>query len=178
MWRYIVPIGIFAALIGFFFLGLGRDLQTLPSPLIGKPAPQFSLPAVEDPSRTVATGDFAGRPYVVNIWGTWCVGCREEHPVLLEIARRNVVPIVGIAWRDDAQTAQAWLQQLGNPYTATGLDADGRVGIDWGAYGAPETFLVDAKGVIIHKLTGPMSLSIWEREFVPRINASMAGSAE
>jgi cytochrome c biogenesis protein CcmG/thiol:disulfide interchange protein DsbE len=108
----------------------------------------------------------------VNIWGTWCPGCRDEHPVLLEIARRKVVPIVGIAWRDDAQAAQQWLHQLGNPYTATALDADGRVGINWGAYGAPETFLVDAKGVVIHKLTGPMSIEIWEREFVPRINGS------
>jgi cytochrome c biogenesis protein CcmG, thiol:disulfide interchange protein DsbE len=169
MWRFVIPIGLFAALLAFFFMGLGRDQQTLPSPLIGKPAPQFSLPSVEDPSRTVSSRDFAGRPYVVNIWGTWCPGCRQEHDVLLQIARRNEVPIVGLDWKDEMQAAQQWLQQLGNPYVATAFDADGRVGIDWGAYGAPETFLVDANGIVIHKHTGPLSIPTWEADFVPKL---------
>lgn len=171
MWRYLVPIGLFAALIAFFFAGLGRDKETLPSPLIGKPAPQFSLPSVEDSSRIVSSADFVGRPYVINIWGTWCPGCRQEHEVLLEIARRNIVPIVGIDWKDDAQAAQQWLRELGNPYVATAFDGDGRVGIDWGAYGAPETFLIDAKGIVVHKHTGPLSIPTWESDFVPRIRA-------
>lgn len=169
MWRYAVPIGLFAALLAFFFAGLGRDKETLPSPLIGKPAPEFSLPSVEDPSRLVSSRDFAGRPYVINIWGTWCPGCRQEHDVLLEIARRNIVPIVGIDSKDDAQAAQQWLRELGNPYAATAFDGDGRVAIDWGAYGAPETFLVDAQGIVIHKHTGPLSIAAWESDFVPRI---------
>jgi cytochrome c biogenesis protein CcmG/thiol:disulfide interchange protein DsbE len=169
MWRFIIPIGLFAALIAVFFLGLGRDKETLPSPLIGKPAPQFALPSVEDPSRIVSSSDFAGRPYVVNIWGTWCPGCRQEHDVLLEIARRNEVPIIGLDWKDDAQAAQQWLRELGNPYAATAFDGDGHVSIDWGAYGAPETFLVDAKGVVVHKHTGPLSIAAWEADFVPRI---------
>jgi cytochrome c biogenesis protein CcmG, thiol:disulfide interchange protein DsbE len=174
MWRFIVPIGLFAALIGFFFVGLGRDKETLPSPLIGKPAPAFELVTVEDPNRKIATRDFAGKPYVVNIWGTWCPGCRQEHPVLLELARRNVVPIVGIDWKDDLQLAQQWLRDLGNPYVATGFDDEGRTSIDWGAYGAPETFLVDARGIVIHKHTGPLSIEAWERDFMSKI----AGSRE
>lgn len=170
MWRFIVPIGVFAALFAVFFVGLGRDKETLPSPLIGKPAPQFALPSVEDPSRTVSSSDFAGRPYVVNIWGTWCPGCRQEHEVLLQISKRNEVPIIGLDWKDEVPAAQQWLSQLGNPYAATAFDGDGRVGIDWGAYGAPETFLVDANGIVIHKHTGPMTIAAWEADFVPRLN--------
>ncbi len=175
MWRFIVPIGLFAALFAVFFVGLGRDKETLPSPLIGKPAPQFTLPAVEDPSRMVSSQEFAGRPYVVNIWGTWCPGCRQEHDVLLQIAKRNQVPIIGIDWKDDLQAAQQWLSQLGNPYVATAFDPDGRVGIDWGAYGAPETFLVDANGIVVHKYAGPLTIAAWEAEFVPRL---MGGTRE
>jgi cytochrome c biogenesis protein CcmG, thiol:disulfide interchange protein DsbE len=175
MWRYLIPVGVFAALLAFFYFGLGRDKETLPSPLIGKPAPHFELPSVEDPSRMVSTKDFAGRTYVLNIWGTWCPGCRQEHGVLLEIARRNVVPIVGLDWKDDLQLAQRWLGELGNPYAATAFDAEGRVAIDWGAYGAPETFLVDANGAVIHKHVGPLSLEAWEQDFMPKIGTQ--GSA-
>lgn len=174
MWRFVVPIGLLAALIGAFYFGLGRDQQTLPSPLIGKPAPHFELASVEDPSRSVSSRDFAGEAYLVNIWGTWCPGCRQEHEVLLEIARRGVVPIVGIDWKDDLQLAQQWLRELGNPYTATAFDADGRTAIDWGAYGAPETFLVDARGIVVHKHTGPLSLAVWERDFMPKIDLERA----
>jgi cytochrome c biogenesis protein CcmG/thiol:disulfide interchange protein DsbE len=169
MWRFIVPIGLFAALIAFFYVGLGRDKQTLPSPLIGKTAPQFQLSTVEDPTRTVSSQDFAGRAYVLNIWGTWCPGCRQEHAVLLEIARRNLAPIVGIDWKDDLQLAQQWLDELGNPYAVTGFDVEGRVAIDWGAYGAPETFLVNSQGIVIHKHTGPLSIAAWESDFVPKL---------
>lgn len=169
MWRFLVPIGLFAALLAFFFAGLGRDTKTLPSPLIGKPAPQFELPSVEDPARAVSSRQFAGRPYVLNIWGTWCPGCRQEHEVLLQIAQRNLVPIIGIDWKDDAQAAQRWLRELGNPYVATAFDGEGRVAIDWGAYGAPETFLIDANGIVIHKHIGPLTLAAWDADFVPRI---------
>ncbi|HMN43995.1 MAG TPA: DsbE family thiol:disulfide interchange protein [Povalibacter sp.] len=167
MWRYLIPVGLLAALLAFFFVGLGRDKETLPSPLIGKPAPQFSLPSVGGSSPTVSTSDFAGRPYVLNVWATWCVGCRQEHEALLEIASRGEVPIVGLNWKDDMQLALQWLQQLGNPYVATAFDEEGRVAIDWGVYGAPETFLVDASGKVIHKHVAPMTVEIWEREFLP-----------
>ncbi|MGH8176086.1 MAG: DsbE family thiol:disulfide interchange protein [Steroidobacter sp.] len=169
MWRYLIPVGLFVSLLAFFYFGLGRDKETLPSPLIGKTAPHFELPSVEDPSRIVSTKDFEGRTYALNIWGTWCVGCRQEHGVLLEIARRNDVPLVGLDWKDDLQLAQRWLRELGNPYVATAFDAEGRVAIDWGAYGAPETFLVDANGSVIHKHTGPLSLEVWEQDFMPKI---------
>jgi cytochrome c biogenesis protein CcmG/thiol:disulfide interchange protein DsbE len=169
MWRYLVPVGLFATLFAFFYFGLGRDKETLPSPLIGKPAPTFELPRVDDPSRTISTQEFAGRPYVLNVWGTWCPGCRQEHDALLEIARRNVVPMIGLDWKDDLQLAQQWLRELGNPYVVTAFDAEGRVAIDWGVYGAPETFLVDAQGVVRHKHVGPLTLEDWERDFMPKI---------
>lgn len=172
MWRFAIPIALFAALLAFFFVGLGRDKETLPSPLIGKPAPAYELPTVEDPTRRVSDKDFAGKPYVLNIWGTWCPGCRDEHPVLLEIARRNVVPIVGIDWKDDLGLAQQWLRDFGNPYAVTGFDEEGRVSIDWGAYGAPETFLIDAQGIVVHKHVGPLSIAAWERDFMPKLRGS------
>jgi cytochrome c biogenesis protein CcmG/thiol:disulfide interchange protein DsbE len=153
----------------FLFVGLRRDKETLPSPLIGKPAPQFELPRVEDPSQRISSHEFAGRPYVVNIWGSWCFACRDEHPVLMELARRNEVPLVGLNWRDELPLAQQWLKQFGNPYVATAFDPKGDVGIDYGAYGAPETYLVDARGIIVFKYVSPVTIEVWEREFLPRI---------
>ena len=169
MLRFIIPIGLFATLAVFLFIGLSRDKETLPSPLIGKPAPQFELPRVEDPSQKIASREFAGRPYVVNIWGSWCFACREEHAALMEIARRGEIPLVGLNWKDELPLAQEWLQKLGNPYVASAFDPEGNVGIDWGAYGAPETFLVDARGIIVYKFVSPMTIDVWEREFLPRI---------
>ena len=146
----------------------------MPSPLLGKPAPAFELPSLEDPVRKVATSDFAGKPYVLNVWGTWCVGCRQEHEILLEIARRGEVPIVGLNWKDDRVQAQRWLQELGNPYSVIATDEEGRTAIDWGVYGAPETFLVDAQGKVLHKHIAPMTIAIWEREFVPLLKQAGA----
>jgi cytochrome c biogenesis protein CcmG/thiol:disulfide interchange protein DsbE len=167
MLRYLIPVGLLAALVAFFFVGLGRDKETLPSPLLGKPAPAFSLPRVDDPTQTVSTRDFAGQPYVLNVWATWCVGCRQEHDALLAIAARGEVPIVGLNWKDERDLAQQWLRELGNPYVVTAFDQEGRVAIDWGVYGAPETFLIDATGNVIHKHVAPLTVEIWEREFLP-----------
>ncbi|MGH8188847.1 MAG: DsbE family thiol:disulfide interchange protein [Steroidobacteraceae bacterium] len=172
MWRYLVPVGVFAALVAFLYFGLGRDKETLPSPLIGKPAPIFELPRVDDPAQKISNRDFAGKPYVLNVWGTWCVGCRQEHDTLLEIARRAEVPLVGLDWNDNLTMAQRWLRELGDPYVVSAYDGEGRSAIDWGVYGAPETFLVDAKGIIIQKYVGPLTLDIWERDFVPLIKRS------
>ncbi len=174
--RYLIPVLIFAGLVAFFAIGLKRDPRYIPSPLIGKPAPAFELSAVEDPARKVSSRDFQGRMYVVNVWGTWCVGCREEHATLLEIARSNVVPIVGLNWKDELPLAQQWLQQLGNPYVATAFDPEGRVGIDWGVYGAPETFLVDGNGVVQYKHIAPLTMEVWQREFLPRIRQAQPRS--
>lgn len=169
MGRYLIPVGLFAALAIFFFFSLDRDKETLPSPLIGKPAPAFSLPSLDDPSKTISSTDFAGRPYVLNVWGTWCGGCRQEHGALLEIARRNDVPIVGLNWKDDSELALQWLRELGNPYVVNASDADGRIAIDWGVYGAPETFLVDARGLVVRKHVAPITIEIWDRDFLPLI---------
>lgn len=178
MWRYLVPLGLFATLIGFFYFGLGRDKQTLPSPLIGKPAPVFELPRVDDPSQMISNQAFAGRPYVVNVWATWCVGCRQEHDALLEISRSSGVPMIGLNWKDERPLAQRWLRELGDPYVASAFDGEGRIAIDWGVYGAPETFLVDANGIVVHKHVAPLSVAIWERDFAPLIATTQVGRAE
>jgi len=167
--RFLAPILILALLVGFFFVGLHEDPTLVPSPLIGKPAPMFELPLLQKPGETLGTEKLLGQVYLLNIWGTWCVACRAEHPVLLEVARQGVVPIYGFNWKDDPRQAREWLAQLGDPYTATMVDTEGRVGIDWGVYGAPETFLVDQQGMIVHKLIAPMSMAIWKRDFLPRI---------
>lgn len=176
--RYFLPAAIFGVLIAAFALMLHRsergeyDPKIIQSPLLGKPAPTFRLPQVEDPDKFVASADFAGQVYVLNVWATWCVGCRQEHSTLMEIARQGLVPIVGLDTKDELTEAQRWLSMLGNPYVATAWDADGRAAIDWGVYGAPETFLVDASGIVIYKYIGPLSMQAWEREFMPRIVAS------
>ncbi len=170
MWKFLLPAGVFAILVGFFFVGLSRDPSQVPSPLIGKVAPTYSLPRVEDTTQKVSSSDFAGKQHMVNVWATWCVECRKEHSVLLEIAKKNVVPIVGLDWKDELTSAQIWLAQLGNPYLATAFDEKGRVAIDFGVYGAPETFLIDAEGKVRYKHIGSLTMDVWEHEFLPRID--------
>ena len=174
MWKFIVPFGLFALLGVFLYIGLHRDPSYVPSPLIGKQAPEFTLPSLQDPAYPVSSKDLAGRPWVLNVWGTWCAGCRQEHPVLLQIARSTSVPIIGLDWKDDATEAQRWLAELGNPYAAVAFDSEGRVAIDWGVYGAPETFLIGADGKVLYKHIAPMTLEVWAREFEPRIKAATA----
>jgi cytochrome c biogenesis protein CcmG, thiol:disulfide interchange protein DsbE len=179
MWKFILPVAAFIALAVLFAFGLNpnRDIHELPSPLIGKPAPLFSLSDVLDPARTVSNGALKGQVYVLNVWGTWCVACREEHEALLAIARQGVVPIVGLDWNDQRERAQEWLKQLGNPYTAVAFDVNGRTAIDWGVYGAPETYLVDGQGRVIYKYISPITPEVWERQFLPRIDAARRGGA-
>ena len=172
MSRYLLPIVLVAILIPIFVIGLGRNPNELPSPFIGKPAPQFELSTLKDFSQTVGTADFAGKTVLVNVWATWCVGCRQEHDFLLALADSGDIPIYGINWRDTHAEAIRWLDQLGDPYVASAYDPDGRVGIDWGVYGAPETFLVGVDGTVLHKHLGPLSLPIWERDFMPLIAQS------
>jgi len=179
MWKFLLPGAAFAALCVLFVVGLDpkRDIHALPSPLIGKPAPQFSLSDVLDPARTVSNKELQGQIYVFNVWATWCAGCRQEHATLLEIAQQKVVPIIGLDWNDQRDKATQWLTQLGNPYTAVGFDNEGRTAIDWGVYGAPETFLVDATGHVLYKHIAPMTLEVWQQEFLPRIAAARRGGA-
>jgi cytochrome c biogenesis protein CcmG/thiol:disulfide interchange protein DsbE len=172
MSRYLVPLILVAVMIPVFIIGLSRDPSELPSPFIDKPAPEFELPRLKDPSLTVGSADYAGQMTLVNVWATWCAGCRAEHDYLLKLAREADIPIYGLNWRDQRGKALTWLSQLGDPYVASGFDEDGRVGIDWGVYGAPETFLISADGIVLHKHLSPLTEAVWQREFQPRILAA------
>ena len=171
MARYIALLVAFVIMLGIFVAGLQRDPTKLPSVLIDKPVPEYELPRVKDPLATTGNADYAGQLALVNIWATWCVGCRQEHAYLMELAAREEIPIYGIDWRDQRQEALAFLERLGDPYVASAYDEDGRVGMDWGVYGAPETYLVSADGIVLYKHIAPMTEDVWQREFVPRIAA-------
>jgi cytochrome c biogenesis protein CcmG/thiol:disulfide interchange protein DsbE len=179
MWKFLLPFAAFVALAVLFAFGLNpsRDIHALPSPLIGKPAPSFTLTDVLDPARPVSNEALKGQVYILNVWGTWCAECRAEHDTLLAIARQHVVPIIGLVYMDERDKAKQWLEQLGNPYQAVAFDTDGRTAINWGVYGAPETFLVDGQGRVIYKFITPMTPQVWEHEFLPRIAAARRGGA-
>ncbi len=172
MSRYLAPLLAFAALILVFVIGLTLDPRKLPSPFLLKPAPEFELPSLHEPERRVGSADYRGRMALVNVWATWCVGCRQEHEFLMRLAARNSIDIYGINWRDNRPDALRWLEQLGDPYVFSAFDEDARVGIDWGVYGAPETFLVSVDGIVLYKHLGPLDESAWQRDFVPLISAS------
>jgi cytochrome c biogenesis protein CcmG, thiol:disulfide interchange protein DsbE len=173
MWKHWLPVSVFLALGAVFAftlmkIGSGElNVRQIQSPLIGKAAPAWELPTLDDPTVTIGTQALAGRPYLLNVWGTWCFACREEHQALLDIASEGALPIVGLNWKDERDLAQRWLVQLGNPYTHVGFDSDGKVAIDWGVYGAPETFLVSAQGVVLEKHVGPITNQVWREKFVP-----------
>lgn len=174
MRRAIIPAIVFLVLVGFFLRGLTLDPRRVPSPFVGKPAPEFSLPSLADPERVVSSEGWAGRPVLLNVWATWCAGCYDEHAYLVTLSRSSGVPIYGLNWKDEREKAKAWLARLGNPYAAVGFDADGREAIDWGVYGAPETFLIGADGTVLHKHLGPMTQAAWEKDFLPLIDATGA----
>ncbi len=171
MTRYLLPIGVFASLCAVFAVGLTKDPSRLPSPLIGKSVPAFSLPSLADASTQVSSSDYKGQFYLVNVWASWCFACRDEHDFLLDLARENRLPIVGLNWRDERPNAERWLRDLGDPYTAIAHDLDGRIGIEFGVYGAPETFLVNPAGQIVAKHVSPMTTAVWARDFQPHIDA-------
>ena len=155
--RFLIPLGLFLGLAVFLALGLGLDPSKVPSPLVGKPVPQFSLPTLDDPGRSLGPEQLKGQVYLLNVWASWCVACRDEHPLLVRLAADDVVPIYGLNYKDESPDARRWLANLGDPYTASLVDYKGRAGLDLGVYGVPETFVVDAKGVIRHKFIGPVT---------------------
>jgi cytochrome c biogenesis protein CcmG/thiol:disulfide interchange protein DsbE len=167
--RYSIPLLVFAVIAAFLLKGLGMNPREIPSPLIGKSVPEFSLPSLEQADTQISDKDLLGKVYLLNVWGTWCVTCRAEHQTLVELAKEDKVKIVGLNWRDDRAKAQAWLRRLGNPYLFNLFDEKGRTAIDLGVYGAPETFLVDAQGIIRYKHTGEMTHGIFNREILPLI---------
>jgi cytochrome c biogenesis protein CcmG/thiol:disulfide interchange protein DsbE len=168
MWRYAIPAVLLLVLGGFFLRGLNLNPGYIESALIGKPAPAFSLPDLESPSEFIATADMAGQYSLLNVWATWCVECRREHGFLLELAQSGI-PIYGLNWKDERPAALNWLDVLGDPYVASAVDYSGDVGIDYGVYGAPETFLIGPDLTILQKHLGPLSPQIWESKFVPLI---------
>jgi len=169
--RFLIPAAIFLALVGVLYVGVvhSPNKSTMQSALLGKTVPDFSLPVLDAPGMTLSNTQLAGRPWVLNVWGTWCAACREEHPVLLEIAKQNVLPLVGFDWKDEDDAALDWLKQLGNPYSVVVADRDGRVAINFGVYGAPETFFIDADGRVQYRHVGAMTPEVWQREFLSRL---------
>lgn len=168
-WTAYIPLMIFAVMAVFLGIGLTMDPREIPSPLIGKPVPQFNLPAVKGRTLGLATADLRGQVSLVNVFASWCVACREEHPHWVELAKKNIVPIHGLNYKDKPDDAQAWLDQLGDPYTRTGVDRDGRVGIDWGVYGVPETFVVDRNGRIAYKHIGAITPEVLRDKLLPLV---------
>lgn len=181
MWRNFIPAAAVLVLGGvlafaLFQIGSGHlDVHEIKSPLLGKAAPSFALPSVADPAKRVESRALAGRPYLLNVWGTWCAACEEEHPALISIAQTAGVPLIGIDWRDNRDDAVRYLAERGNPYAEVGSDADGRAAIEWGVYGAPETFLVAANGRVLVKHIGPLSAEVWKEKFMPQLTAAGGG---
>ncbi len=165
--KFIVPLAVFVLLAAFLAVGLTRDPREVPSPFIGKPAPGFTLEQLHDAKLAFTPADMKGKVWMLNVWASWCVSCRIEHPLLVEMSRRKVVPIVGLNYKDKRDEGMQWLAKFGNPYALSAFDADGKVGIDYGVYGVPETFVIDRQGVIRYKQIGPITPEALEHKILP-----------
>lgn len=163
----LIPLALFIGLVVFLFVGLRRNPHHVPSPLINKPAPAFQLPQLEEPSRTFSAQEMRGKIWLLNVWATWCIACKQEHPLLMEYAKTGIVPIYGLDYKDERTAALKMLADDGNPYVLSAFDAEGRVAIDYGVYGAPESYLIDRNGVIRFKHIGPITPDVWEESIVP-----------
>jgi cytochrome c biogenesis protein CcmG/thiol:disulfide interchange protein DsbE len=166
---FLIPLGLFALLLLFLGRGLQLDAREIPSPLVGKPAPTFSLQRLEAGQPVFTPAAMHGQVWLLNVWASWCAPCREELPALKALASRNVAPIVGLSYKDTPEKGQAWLNQFGNPYVFSALDRDGKVGIDYGVYGVPETFVIDRQGIVRLKHTGPVTPEAVRDELLPLI---------
>lgn len=169
MTRFLAPLGIFILLVAFLGVGLNLNPREVPSPLIGKTAPSFQLPQLHNPGKSFARDDMQGRVWLLNVWASWCVSCRDEHPLLIQLSRSGVAPIFGLNYKDKREDAIAWLNQFGNPYVLSVSDLEGRVGIDYGVYGVPETYVIDRNGVIRYKQIGPVNPEILQSKILPLI---------
>ena len=171
MIRRLLPLFAFLVLASLLFVGVrmnsGKDVSAIPSPLIGRSAPAFALPAYEDPNKIIGGKDLLGAPYLLNVWGSWCPNCQVEHPVIATLAQGGKVRVVGYDYKDTPDDARRWLAEFGNPYSMIIVDADGRAALDWGIYGAPETFLVDAAGIVRWKHVGPIDATVVHDEIEP-----------
>jgi len=167
--KLLIPLGIFAVLCGFLYVGLWHDPREVPSPLIGRPAPAFVLKQLAAPDKTLGPADLKGQVWLLNVWASWCVSCREEHPLLVELAKTKLVPIVGLAYKDEPAAGLRWLRENGDPYNVSVVDRNGNVGIDWGVYGVPETFVVDKAGTVRYKQIGPITAEALQKKILPLI---------
>jgi cytochrome c biogenesis protein CcmG/thiol:disulfide interchange protein DsbE len=169
MKRVLLPLAVFLVLVGFLAAGLFRDQREVPSPLVGKPAPSFELPLLQQPERKFTPADMRGKVWLLNVWASWCETCRYEHPLLVELSKRKLMPILGLNYKDKNDEALRWLKQFGDPYQFSMVDADGRIGIDYGVYGVPETYLIDAEGVIRFKQIGALTPLVIEQKIRPLV---------
>jgi cytochrome c biogenesis protein CcmG/thiol:disulfide interchange protein DsbE len=169
MRRFLLPLAIFVVLVGFLAVGLRLNPREVPSPFIGKPAPAFEVPQLHAVDQHISPRDMTGQVWLLNVWASWCVSCRQEHPVLLDLAKRKVAPIIGLDYKDERSAGIAWLQQHGDPYLLSAYDRDGRIGIDYGVYGVPETFVIDKAGVVRYKHIGPLTPAVVEEKIVPLV---------
>ena len=167
--RYLLPLAVFGVIVAFLAAGLNHDPREVPSPLIGKPAPAFQLVQLQAPDKKLGTTDLRGQVWLLNVWASWCVSCRVEHPLLLELAKSQVVPVVGLDYKDAPADGRKWLASNGDPYSVSIVDLDGRVGIDWGVYGVPETFVVDKQGIIRYKQIGPITTEALNDKILPLV---------
>ena len=168
--KFLIPLLLFVVLVGFLAVGLNRDPHEVPSPLIGKQAPAFELPQLADSQKTFSPESMRGKVWILNVWASWCVACREEHPVLVELGKLQVAPIIGLDYKDKRDDAMAMLARQGNPYALSAFDANGRVGIDYGVYGVPETYVIDQAGVIRFKHIGPITMELLNKKMIPLLS--------
>lgn len=169
MMRFIWPLLIFIVLAGFLLVGLNLNPREVPSPLIDKPAPAFTLPLLQDPSKRFSSQDMKGQVWLFNVWASWCVSCRQEHPVLMELAQQNIVPIYGLDYKDQRENGLTWLSRGGDPYVLSVMDVEGRIGIDYGVYGVPETYVIDKQGIIRYKQIGPVTKQSLQEKILPLV---------
>jgi cytochrome c biogenesis protein CcmG, thiol:disulfide interchange protein DsbE len=167
--RFLIPLAIFLTLVVFLGAGLSLDPKEVPSPLIGKPAPAFALTLLDNPEKTIRREDMLGKVWMLNVWASWCVACREEHPLLVAFSRKKLLPVYGLNYKDERMAGMKWLSSFGNPYDASLFDRDGRVGIDYGVYGVPETFIIDREGVVRFKQIGPVTEEVLRTKIEPLV---------
>ena len=174
--RFAIPLALFALLVVVLAIGIKQspDKDRIPSPLIGKAAPDFSLPSLTEPGQRVSSAQLRGHWYLFNVWGTWCYACRMEHSMLLKIKQMGVVPLVGLDWKDDRADALSFLKEQGDPYATIAVDHDGSEAIMWGVYGAPESFLVNPQGIVVYKFIGPITEQDWDQQILPRVSLGSA----
>ncbi len=167
--RFLIPLALFVVLVGFLAVGLQRDPREIPSPLIEKAAPAFTVPQLVLADKNFSPVDMKGKVWLLNVWASWCVACKVEHPVLMDFKRKDIVPVIGLDYKDKRPDALKFLAQNGDPYDFSAMDVDGRVGIDWGVYGVPETFLIDQNGIIRYKHIGPVTPEALQKTILPII---------